>query len=141
MNAKASTPGPRNSISNWRSAMGFGLSDQLVQTLFGHRAVALLVDVDAVSRARRLSIDQHAKSHGRSWRRRAHDEMKIAGVKAVRDAAVGLVQHGGIASSPSNRRTAPNHSGATARAVHSCAACPGPPRRATQSSRCARIPT
>ena len=96
MNAKASTPGPRNSISNCRSAMGFGLSDQLVQPLFGHCAVALLVNVSSVSRAWRLSIDQHAKSHGRSWRRRAHDEMKIAGVKAVRDTSIGLVQRGGI---------------------------------------------
>ena len=71
---------------------GLRLPDQLVQPLLGHRAVALLVDVDAVSRARRLSIDQHAKSHGRSRRCRTHDEMKIAGVKAVRDASVGLVQ-------------------------------------------------
>ena len=75
---------------------GLRLPDQLVQTLFGHCAVALLVNVNSVRRAWRLSIDQHAKSHGRSWRRRAHDEMKIAGVKAVRDASIGLVQHGGF---------------------------------------------
>jgi hypothetical protein len=37
---------------------GFRLSDQLIETLFAHRAVALLVNVNAVSRARRLSIDQ-----------------------------------------------------------------------------------
>ena len=60
------------------------------------RAVALVVDVNAVRGARRLSIDEHAKSHGRSPRRRSHDEMKIAGVKAVRDPPVGLVQHGGL---------------------------------------------
>src|SRR5215510_13601558 len=71
---------------------GFRLSDQLVQTLFGHRAVALLVNVCSVGRARRLSVDQHAKFHGRSWRCRTHDEMKIAGVKAVRDASIGFVQ-------------------------------------------------
>src|SRR6267142_2699771 len=80
---------------------GFRLSDQLVQTLFGHRALALFVNVNSVSRAWRLSIDQHAKSHRRSWRCRAqrcraHDEMKIAGVKTIRDAAIGLVQHRGI---------------------------------------------
>jgi hypothetical protein len=75
---------------------GLGLSDQLVQPLFGNCAVALLVNVNSVSRAWRLSIDQHAKSHGRSWHRWAHDEMKIAGVKAVRDASTGLVQYGGI---------------------------------------------
>ena len=37
---------------------GLGLSDQLIQPLFGNRAVALVVDVDAVSSARRLSIDR-----------------------------------------------------------------------------------
>src|SRR5438309_11133828 len=49
-----------------------------------------------MSRARRLSVDQLAKSYGCFWRRWAHDEMKIAGVKAVRDASTGLVQYGGI---------------------------------------------
>src|SRR4249919_3445159 len=67
-------------IGNWS-----GLPDQLVQTLFGHRANALFIDIKSMRRAGRLSIDQHAKFYGRSWRRRAHDEMKIAGVKAVRD--------------------------------------------------------
>src|SRR5262249_19530634 len=69
---------------------GFWLSDQLVHTLFGHYAAALFVDVNPVSRAWRLPIDPYAKSHGRSWRCRAHDEMKIAGVKTVRDASIGL---------------------------------------------------
>ena len=68
------------------------MSDQLVQPLFGHSAVALLVNVNSVSRAGRLSINQHAKFHGRSWRWRAHDKMKIAGMKAVGDAPIGLVQ-------------------------------------------------
>ncbi len=75
---------------------GFRLSDQLVQTLFGHHAVALFVNVNSVSRAWRPSIDQHAKSHGSAWGRGAHDKMKIAGVKTVRDASIGLVQHGGL---------------------------------------------
>jgi len=48
---------------------GFRLPDQLVETLFGTVPFPLLVNVDSVSRAWRLSIDQHAKSHGRSWRR------------------------------------------------------------------------
>src|SRR5262245_64303901 len=61
---------------------GLRLPDQLVQALFRHNAVALLVDVAAARRARLLSVDQHAKSHRRSRRRRAHDKVKIAGVKA-----------------------------------------------------------
>src|SRR5947207_9373084 len=68
------------------------LPDQLIQPLFSSRAVALLVNVNAVSRARRLSIDEHAESHGRSSRWRPHDQMQIAGMKAVRDASVGRVQ-------------------------------------------------
>src|SRR5262245_1935793 len=72
------------------------LSDQLVQPLFGNRAVALVVNVNSVSSARRLSIDEHAKAHGSSWRCRSHDKMQIAGVKAVHDPPVGLVQQSGL---------------------------------------------
>src|SRR5215212_2768185 len=75
---------------------GLGLSDQLIQPLLGNRAVALLVNVDSVSSPRRLPVDEHAKSHGGSSRCRSHHEMKIAGVKAVSDPPVGLVQHGGL---------------------------------------------
>ncbi|HEX6557065.1 MAG TPA: hypothetical protein VF026_30155 [Ktedonobacteraceae bacterium] len=72
------------------------LPDQLIQPLVGHRAVALLVNVTAVSCAWGLSIEEHAKAHGRSSRCRPHDQMQIAGVKAVRDAPVGLVQRCGV---------------------------------------------
>src|SRR5215213_11426610 len=75
---------------------GLRLSDQLIQSLFGNRAVALVVNVNSVSSARGLSIEEHAKSHGSSSRCRSHDEMEIAGVKAVRDPPVSLVQHGGL---------------------------------------------
>jgi len=40
------------------------LSDQLIQPLFVRRPSPLLVDVDSVSRARRLSIDAHAEPSG-----------------------------------------------------------------------------
>ena len=45
---------------------GLRLSDQLIQPLFGHRAVALLVDVDAVSRARRL-VHRSAREIARTF--------------------------------------------------------------------------
>jgi hypothetical protein len=57
--------------------MGFGWSDQLIQPLFGNRTVAV-VNVNSVSSARRLSIDEHAKSHGGSSRCRSHDELIVA---------------------------------------------------------------
>jgi hypothetical protein len=42
---------------------GLRLSDQLIEALLGNCAVALVVNVNSVSGARRLSIDEHAKSH------------------------------------------------------------------------------
>src|SRR6478609_2571417 len=73
------------------------LSDQLIQPLLGHRADALFVDVESMRRSWRLSVDRNAKLHRRSRRRRTHNKMKIARVKAVHDAAVGLVQFGSVA--------------------------------------------
>src|ERR1700691_2972235 len=69
------------------------LSDQLIQPLLDHRALALIINVNAVRSEGRLSVDEHAKSHGGSSDRWSHDEMKIARMKAVRDAPIGLVQH------------------------------------------------
>ena len=71
---------------------GLGLADQLIQSLFADRTDALVVDVDAVRSARRLSIEAHAKPHGSPWRGRSHDEMEIAGMKAIGDPPATLVQ-------------------------------------------------
>jgi hypothetical protein len=67
VNAKASTPESKNSVSSCRSAMGFA-SDQRIQPRFGNRAVALDINVDSVSSVRRLAIEGHAKSRGSSSR-------------------------------------------------------------------------
>jgi hypothetical protein len=75
---------------------GLGLPDQLIHPRFGYRALALVVDVDSVRDARRLSIDQHAESHRSSPSRRPHHEMKIARMKAVDDPSAGLVQRGSL---------------------------------------------
>lgn len=69
------------------------LSDQLVEPLLGHCTVSLLVNVNAVSRARQLSIEAHAKAHRRSSHYRSHDQVQIAGVKTGYDPTVGSVQH------------------------------------------------
>jgi|SRR6185369_8810969 hypothetical protein len=71
---------------------GLRLPDQLIRSLLGNRALAQGIDVDSVSGAWRFSIDEHAKAHGSAWRRRPHDYIYIAGVKAVRDSPVGLVE-------------------------------------------------
>src|SRR5262249_17324744 len=52
---------------------GVRLADQLIHPLFGHGAVALLVNVGAVSRPRRLTVDQYAKSHRSAWCCGPHD--------------------------------------------------------------------
>jgi len=61
---------------------GLRLPDQLVQALFRHCAVALFVDIDTMN---------VAKPHRRAGLRRAHDEVEIAGVKTIGDAAIGLI--------------------------------------------------
>jgi hypothetical protein len=71
---------------------GLPLSDQLLQPLFGNPAVALIVNVTSVSIARRLSIDEHAKSRGIASRCQSHDEVKIAGLEAIRDSSGGLIE-------------------------------------------------
>src|SRR5258708_1963991 len=75
---------------------GVRLPDQLVQPLLGDCAVALFVNINSVSRAWRLAVDQHAESHRRSRRFRTHDEMEIPRMKTVRDSSFGLVQRGGF---------------------------------------------
>src|ERR1700730_7312379 len=75
---------------------GFRLADQLIQPRFGTHAVALLVNVNSVNSARRLSIEEHAKSHRLVPNRGLHDEMQIAGVKAVHDPAADGVEHNGL---------------------------------------------
>src|SRR2546425_1045196 len=74
------------------------LSDQLIQPLVAHRAVALLVDVTSMSCARCLSIEEHAKAYGRSSCCRPHDQVQIARMKAERNAPVGRMQNRGLTS-------------------------------------------
>jgi hypothetical protein len=54
---------------------GLWLPNQLIHPRSGNRAVALVVYVNAMSSARRLSIYERAKSHGSSGRRRSHDRL------------------------------------------------------------------
>ena len=78
-------------IDDW-----FRLSDQLVQPLFDDRAVAALVNVQAVGRAWRLPVDRHAKTYRGFLSQRTHDEMKVARVKAVHDPPIRIAKDGGL---------------------------------------------
>jgi hypothetical protein len=77
------------------------LSDQLVQPLLDHLAIALGVHVASVRSARGLTVDEHAKAHRRSARRRAHDEMHIAGVTWVSAATIAPATLASIATESS----------------------------------------
>ena len=48
--------------------------------------------------ARRQSVDESAKAAGRPSCCRSHDEMQVAGMKAVDDPSAGLVEQSGLAS-------------------------------------------
>src|SRR5271157_2420454 len=75
---------------------GTGLPEKLVQPMFGHRSVTLVVHIDPMCRARRLSVEKHAESYGRVPYARAHDQVEVAGVEAVANPPVGLVQRGSL---------------------------------------------
>ncbi len=72
------------------------LPDQLIKPLFAHRAVALIVDVEPMSGARRLSVDEHAEANGVAWRCWSHHEMQVAGVETVCDSPFGRIQADGF---------------------------------------------
>src|SRR5262249_50216719 len=74
---------------------GLGLPDQLIGPLISNRAVALLIHIATVSSGRGFSLGEHAEPNGGSSGYGRHNQMKIPGVKAVADPAVGLVQHRG----------------------------------------------
>src|SRR5215211_34902 len=77
-------------------ADGAGLADELVQPRFGGRAVALVVHVGAVGGARRLPVDEHVEPHGGPSCCRSHGQVQVAGVEAVDDPPLGLVEHDGL---------------------------------------------
>lgn len=65
---------------------GFWLPYQLKEPLFGNCPVTTFVNVESASDSRRLFVQNNAKSHRRPRLCRSHNEMKIAGVKAARNA-------------------------------------------------------
>ena len=75
---------------------GTGLPEKLVQPLFGHRSVTLVVHIDPMCRAWWLSVEKHAESYGCVPYCRAHDQVEVAGVEAVANLPVGLVQRGSL---------------------------------------------
>lgn len=75
-----------------------GLPNELVQTRFGDRPIAVLVGINSVGRARRLSVEKHAEAQGPIARRGAHHEVQVARMEMMRDPPGGPVEHGGLRS-------------------------------------------
>src|SRR5215218_8378128 len=72
---------------------GLRLADQLIHSLFANCAVAQLVNVNPVSGARRLSIDEHAKWHRQTSPGRSHHEVHVARMEPDRNPSGRLVEH------------------------------------------------
>ena len=74
------------------------LSDELVEALLGHDALPIHVDVSAVALARRRAVDGDAEPYRLAVTARAEDQMQVARVEPIDDAAVFLVESGVVAS-------------------------------------------
>src|SRR5262245_775083 len=66
---------------------GFRLSNQLIHPRLRNSAATLIVYINSVSRAGHVPIDEHPKTCRSSRRRRSHDQMEVAGMEAVGNAA------------------------------------------------------
>src|SRR6266403_5791816 len=74
----------------------FLLTHELVGPLTSCNPVPLTIDVGSVRCTGRLAVDLHRKPHRLRSRRRTHDEIHVAGVEAIHDATIRLVQHNGL---------------------------------------------
>src|SRR5262249_23794157 len=68
------------------------LSDKLIQTLAVDDALTVRVGVGAVIRARRISVNCHAKSYWFPVRAGTQDEMQIASVKPIHNTATHSIE-------------------------------------------------
>jgi hypothetical protein len=83
------------------------LADELIHPLLYNRAVPVCVDISSVARRGALTVEQHAKPHGRALSRRSHHEVHIARVELVRDLAVGAVERARVGADRPVARESP----------------------------------
>src|SRR6266699_3211291 len=74
----------------------FLLTHELVRPLTSCRPVPLIIDVGSVRCTGRLAVDLYCEPHRLRSRRRAHYEIHVAGVEAIHDATIRLVQYNGL---------------------------------------------
>jgi hypothetical protein len=75
---------------------GAVLPDELVEPLPGHDALAVGVDIGAMAVTRRRAVDRDAEANRITLARGAENEVKVARVEPVDDAAVFLIEHGAL---------------------------------------------
>src|SRR6478736_2400357 len=61
------------------------LSNELIQTLLGRGAGAMLVDVGPMRFGRQLAVEKNAEGHASAARRRPHDQIDVPRMKATSD--------------------------------------------------------
>ncbi len=88
-------------------ANGARLADELVEPLCGHGTVAIGIGIGPMSVTGRLAIDGHLEAHRFAVGTRAEHQMQIAGMEAVVDATVLVVQRGLLGSNSPVARQAP----------------------------------
>ena len=72
------------SIGDW-----LRLSNQLMQALFDDHAVTAAVHVDTARSARWAPVERHSETYNSVFARWSHDQMKVAGVKAMQELPLG----------------------------------------------------
>src|SRR5215831_8219373 len=75
---------------------GLGLSNQLIHPRLAHSAIALIVNIDPVSGARRLTIDSDAEPDCRALHAWPHDEIEIARMEAIHNSPTWGFETGGL---------------------------------------------
>src|SRR5262245_39318040 len=71
---------------------GFRLSNQLIHPRLRNSAATLIVHINSVSCAGHVPIDEHVKTCRSSRHRRSDDQMEVAGMEAVGNAAIRFLQ-------------------------------------------------
>src|SRR5262245_10405472 len=70
-----------------------GRTNELIEPRLGDPAVALLIDIEAVGVSWRFSVDRDAEASRGPAHGRAHHQVEVARLKAVRDAPTRPVEH------------------------------------------------
>jgi hypothetical protein len=86
---------------------GPGLADKLIKTIFLQASPSIRVHVEAMIRARRIPIDRDSKANRMALGSVGEHEVKIAGMKAVANAAGCIIERCEFASDRPNTCQAP----------------------------------